>query len=423
MSEQTSIRSSKAEVWYLKEIIFGAGDLKRRVRIITQNFNGPCSFIAICNILILRGNIEILPYNRSTVSYEFLSQLVGEYLLMNSPDIDISAALSIMPTTTKGLDLNPQFTGITSFHPGGDGGELQLFEKANIKLVHGWVVDPDSTEANVLSHLRDYDTVVNLIADADHITHGRLLKNYDAYKGQEEADPSEAGPSRAGSGSQWQAGSSSAGGSSSNDNTYYPEPRSPSDGYSEQDRKKIEYAVIAQQFLNSTQSQLTYYGLFQLASSIEPGSLVALFRNSHLSVLYKSEDETPALYSLVSDYVFLNEPSVVWERLEDVDGGWSTFVDSDLNKSAPVGGDTAGQTAEGALRAFELETGQFSTVDPADQALARRLQAEEDQRAQQIHLRRQQALERQNAEAERKKKKSLDGNGKNKKMKEKCIIM
>lgn len=53
------------------------------------------------NILVLRGHIEILPHDRTTVSYELLSQLVGEYLLTNCPDIDISAALSIMPSTTS----------------------------------------------------------------------------------------------------------------------------------------------------------------------------------------------------------------------------------------------------------------------------------------------------------------------------------
>jgi hypothetical protein len=130
--------------------------------------------------------------------------------------------------------------------------------------------------------------------------------------------------------------------------------------------------------------------------------------------------------------------------LEDIDGGWSTFVDSDFNKAAPVGGDFAGQTAEGALRAFEFETGQFAPVDPAEyvfsrtdllclrdelileysQALARQLQAEEDERAQQRYLRRQQAVERQRAEEEQRKKKSSNGNKENgKKMKEKCIIM
>ncbi|KAF9219474.1 DUF544-domain-containing protein [Gyrodon lividus] len=414
--DETSIHSSQAEVWYLKEIIFGTTHLKHRVKVITQNFNGPCSFIAICNILILRGNIEILPYDRTTVSYELLSQLVGEYLLLNCPDIDISAALSIMPTTTKGLDLNPQFTGVTSFHPAGDGGELKLFEQAGIKLVHGWLVDPESPEAKVISQIRDYDSAVTLIADADHITKGKLLTNYDTHN-EQEAGPSQPGPSR--------AGSSSAGGASSS-NYYYSEARSPSNSYSEKDRQKIECAVIAQQFLDSTKSQLTYHGLFQLASTTEPGSLVALFRNSHLSVLYKSSGDNPALYSLVTDYVFSNEPCVVWERLEDIDGGWSTFVDSGLNKSVPVGGDFAGQTAEGALRAFEFETGQFAPVDPADQALARQLQAEEDERAQQLYLRRQQALERQRAEGAQRKKKSPNGNrenGKDKKIKDKCVIM
>lgn len=45
----------------------------------------------------------------------------------------------------------------------------------------------------------------------------------------------------------------------------------------------------------------------------------------------------------------------MWERLEDVDGGSSTFVDSDFVKSSPAGGDFAGQTAEEALRAAESE--------------------------------------------------------------------
>lgn len=73
-------------------------------------------------------------------------------------------------------------------------------------------------------------------------------------------------------------------------------------------------------------------------------------------------DDT-GLYSLVTDHVFLHETSVVWEHLEDIDGGWSTFVDSDFVKSSPAGGDFAGQTAEATLRAYEVEAG---VVDPAE---------------------------------------------------------
>lgn len=64
--------------------------------------------------------------------------------------------------------------------------------------------------------------------------------------------------------------------------------------------------------------------------------------------------------------MFLHETSIVWERLEDIDGGWSTFVDGDFAISHPVGGDFAGETAESTLRAFEAEMGQFSDGDPAE---------------------------------------------------------
>lgn len=148
-------------------------------------------------------------------------------------------------------------------------------------------------------------------------------------------------------------------------------------------------AIVARQFLDATKSQLTYHGLFQLASTLEPDSLVALFRNAHLSVLYKSpsagsvppqHNANPsyipsadtngnpthhALYALVTDDAFLHEPSIVWERLEDVDGYSSSFCDSDFQRAVPVGGDVAGQTAEGALRRFEMDAG-LGVVDPLE---------------------------------------------------------
>jgi len=417
-SDAQSFKSSEAEVWYLKEIIFGEGENRQRRRIITQNFNGPCSFIAICNILILRGDIEIEPYDRPTVSYEHLSQLVGEYLLTSCPDIDISAALSVMPTTTKGMDLNPLFTAPTAFRPAGESGELMLFERTGIKLVHGWLVDPHSREAEAVFRVQDYDTAVTLIADADHITHGKLLAG-DSF----DVDANQAGPSNA-AGSSSQAGLSNAGTSSHGDIYYH------SGSYSDEQRLKIEDAIVLQTFLESTKSQLTYHGLFELISLVAPGQLVALFRNSHLSVLYKPKpgvdtaEDDHSIYSLVTDYVFLNEPSVVWERFEDVDGGSSAFVDFNFKNSQPLGGDFAGQTTEGALRQWELETGQFAAVDPADHALAQQLQAEEDAAAQQAAEQRQlQAVLRRDREEADKKRKADQEAKKAKKAKDKCIIM
>ncbi|KAJ7589815.1 hypothetical protein C8J56DRAFT_936270 [Mycena floridula] len=375
MSEADAVQNSEAELWFLKPISFNGN---RNVKIITQNYNGPCSFIAICNILILRGDIEIAPPERRTVSYEFLCQLVGEYLLLSHPDVDTSAALSIMPHTQKGMDLNPLFTNAKSFRPAGDGGELKLFQQVGIELVHGWLVDPESQEAAVMAKTEDYDNAVNLIVSADHTAKGQLVID-------EDAEP--------------QAGSSSG----------------PSH-FSEEERTDIEDAILVRRFLDNTKSQLTYHGLFTLATTISPGSPVALFRNLHLSVLYKPEGEDASLYCLVTDQVFLHETSVVWERIEDVDGGSSTFVDSNFIKSSPAGGDFAGQTAEDTLRAAEIFE-QLSIGDPADFALAQQLQAEEDNYSRnQHHLRlrekHQRALEEERKAQEKKEKKKKD-----------CIIM
>ena len=41
----------------------------------------------------MRGDIQILPPDRTTVSYDLLAQLVANYLLTHSPDVDISSAL------------------------------------------------------------------------------------------------------------------------------------------------------------------------------------------------------------------------------------------------------------------------------------------------------------------------------------------
>jgi hypothetical protein len=75
----------------------------RHVRIITQNGkwcwsylcaypltdnarieNGPCPLLAICNILILRGELIILPSDRPTVTAEHLIALLGDKLLETS---------------------------------------------------------------------------------------------------------------------------------------------------------------------------------------------------------------------------------------------------------------------------------------------------------------------------------------------------
>ncbi|KAF7294049.1 MINDY-DUB domain-containing protein [Mycena kentingensis (nom. inval.)] len=401
--EATASKSAE-ELWHLKTISFGTGDIKEEVRIITQvlllGVVGRKLNLVAGNILIMRGDIKILPPDRPSVSYDFLSQLLAEYLLLRVPDVDISAALSMMPLTQQGMDLNPQFTGVSSFRPSGDGadGALKLFEQAGITLVHGWLVDPEGREAEAIAkRAPDYDTAVTFIADADHTAKGQLvLSEYDMP------------PVASGSGSGSSAGPSSAGPVYSNN-------------WTAEERAKVEDALVVREFLDSTQSQLTYHGLFHLAHTLQPGALVALFRNSHLSVLHKPAFGEPALYSLVTDYVFLHERSVVWERLEDVDGTNASFVDSNFVRATPVGGDYAGQTAEGALRLAEIEAGMFVPHDPGDQLLAQQLQSEEDNHARMLREdARHRRLERDYALAEAQRIKDEKKAAKKRKG---CIIM
>jgi len=289
----------------------------------------------------------------------------------------------MMPLTTKGMDLNPLFTACTAFRPQGRGGALQLFEKAGIELVHGWLVDVGTPAHQAFENAKveDYDTALNLLVEVDDLTGGQFVvdeANLDA-----------------------------------NNNN------SASKTLTAEERKKVENAFHIRDFVESTSSQLTYHGLFTLVSVIQTGTLVALFRNSHLSVLYKPSTSTTAsaaseddpttaleqptsdssLFALVTDHAFLQEPTVVWERFDDVDGGASAFVDSNFRPSAPLGGDFVGATAETAL-AQQFEN--MGIVDSADQELARQLQDEEDAIARQVYAERERRRqERENAQASR----------------------
>ena len=86
------------------------------------------------------------------------------------------------------MDLNPVLFDAHGFRPqmredlgGGEG--LELFSHANIPLVHGWLVDPSSPEFEAVQRAGDYDNSVNVVAEADHLTQGRLVVDEDEAGG------------------------------------------------------------------------------------------------------------------------------------------------------------------------------------------------------------------------------------------------
>lgn len=62
--------------------------------------------------------------------------------------------------------------------------------------------------------------------------------------------------------------------------------------------------MVAEQFLNSTATQLTYHGLCELTSTVQEGELCVFFRNNHFSTMIKYKVITNADQMLVLTYGF-----------------------------------------------------------------------------------------------------------------------
>ena len=88
-------------------------------------------------------------------------------------------------------------------------------------------------------------------------------------------------------------------------------------------------ALLAEQFLEESASQLTYHGICELNTVIKEGQVAVFFRNNHFSSMCKHEG---TLYLLVTDQGFLEQADTVWETLDDVQGD-TVYVDQDFNIS------------------------------------------------------------------------------------------
>ncbi|XP_048040281.1 ubiquitin carboxyl-terminal hydrolase MINDY-2 isoform X2 [Megalobrama amblycephala] len=157
---------------------------------------------------------------------------------------------------------------------------------------------------------------------------------------------------------------------------------------------------VAEQFLNSTATQLTYHGLCELTSTVQEGELCVFFRNNHFSTMTKFKAQ---LYLLVTDQGFLTEEKVVWESLHNVDGD-GNFCDSEFHLRPPSDPETVyrgqqDQIDQDYLMALSLQQEQQASdlgweqipEGISDLELAKKLQEEEDRRASQYYQEQEQA--------------------------------
>ncbi|KAJ1520102.1 hypothetical protein ONE63_004324 [Megalurothrips usitatus] len=254
--------------------------------IITQNQNGPCPLIAIANILLLRGKMK-LPSSASSINAEELLTHVANNIVESRPEENSEEILcNFEQNMHDAMSLLPQLHSgldVNVKFTGVNHFEFTeactVFDLLDISLYHGWVVDPQATESVKALGHMGYNQLVEMIIQ------------------DKMAD----------------------------------------------DSSKVTRALVAEQFLESSASQLTYHGLCELNSVMTDNELAVLFRNNHFSTIFKRRvppsKQNPdlvqnELFLLVTDQGFLHEYNVVWEMLCNIEGD-SMFVDSAFKTIPP----------------------------------------------------------------------------------------
>jgi len=283
---------AEVDVYRLKRVRYG----DKLVPIVCQNANGPCPLIAICNVLLLRGAIALPPSSRDLttggVTFGQLSNVVANHLVeANTTKADnahvlsnINDVIGLLPTLQFGLDVNVRFNAVTSF----EFTQNQLvFDLLNIRLVHGWLLDPQDTATAEAIGASSYNVLVE-----------RVIQ----YQEQRDRPPSPPPPEG---------------------------EEEPPDAREQRERFLREGRII-DEFLKSTAGQLTYHGLHELHTQVRPGELCVLFRNNHFSTLLHHQG---SLYVLVTDVGYA-ATALVWERLASIDGD-NDFVDAEFRVPRP----------------------------------------------------------------------------------------
>lgn len=302
----------------VKKTSFGG----KNVAVILQNENGPCPLIGIGNVLALRGDISVEDEG-NVVPLETLMERLSGYLLTKHMEkgeeaqLMVEKATQIMPTLQVGLDVNFNFKDYDKFEKTE---QCKLFDLFNIRLVHGWLVDPADTETyNAIAH-HTYNDLMNKLVALDSSVSSSPTSSSNAQSPN---------PSSNSSDSQSTPLSPSQRPKPQSDNSSKKPEEAPPKPPTEEDFR--EGAIITR-FLNASQSQLTAYGLSVLQRSIEEGELCVFFRNNHFSTLTKHDGQ---LYILVTDIGYERERNIVWDLMSSVDGN-SVFCTSEFTSSEQV---------------------------------------------------------------------------------------
>jgi len=139
-----------------------------------QNANGPCPLLALSNVLFLRGALTPPHPDLPKVHISELTAMLVEYMLETNQPSETNAelranqqqniqdALSLFPKLQRGLDVNVKFDRVDAFEYSED---LLLFDLLNVRLLHGWLVDPQDRETCAAVGKLTYNGLVERIIE------------------------------------------------------------------------------------------------------------------------------------------------------------------------------------------------------------------------------------------------------------------
>ncbi|XP_050228329.1 uncharacterized protein LOC126677647 isoform X2 [Mercurialis annua] len=150
--------------------------LGRTTPVVLQNDNGPCPLLAICNILLLRNNLNLSP-DIAEVSQEKLLSLVAERLIDSNSNVNnkdagyvenqqqnIADAIDLLPRLATGIDVNIKFRRIDDFE---FTRECAIFDLLDIPLYHGWIIDPQDFETAKAIGSKSYNAITGELVALD----------------------------------------------------------------------------------------------------------------------------------------------------------------------------------------------------------------------------------------------------------------
>ena len=209
-----------------------------------------------------------------------------------------------IPRFQYGMDVNPKFTaGVSGYEYTS---ELTAFDMLQVKLVHGWLVDPQQDETYAALGSKTYNEVVEWVIKGNEAS-GELekvqkalfdLKSERQRMGVDLLDDSNTN-------------------NNINKSTKIEEKIKKKEAKLEKLKKTSLRGRLMNNFLQFTGHQLTQFGLQTLHETLKDDELCVFFRNNHFGTLTKHEG---LLYLLVTDLGYANAPAIVWEKLDVIDG-------------------------------------------------------------------------------------------------------